>query len=203
MRTETPIWNHPVLTAKDVNGWLSTRARILVPTNTIITPLAHEELRRQQVVIEQYDPEPTTWSGWMVGMDRPYPMVLSALRSLRQQGVGCRELPLLGTSPREALTWLIQDLDCGGCCGAVLFSHDPALLCCLANRNESFRACPVGSIQHAARALDTCGANLLAVEMPHRTYFEIRQVLTLATQVTPVCPPGLMSRSVGVNGAHR
>jgi hypothetical protein len=36
------------------------------------------------------------------------------------------------------------------------------------------------------------GANLLAVEMPGRTFFEVRQILhILCASGEPVCPPGV------------
>ena len=63
--------------------------------------------------------------------------------------------------------------------GGVVFCHDPGLVCCVANKVPGLRAAAVTTVAQAARATLTLGANLLAVEMPGRTYFEMRQILRL------------------------
>ncbi len=55
----------------------------------------------------------------------------------------------------------------------------------------------------AARARTTLGANLFAVEMPGRTYFELRQILRVVA--APVaCPAELATTLQELDGhAHR
>ena len=57
------------------------------------------------------------------------------------------------------------------------------------SRRTACRAAPVVTIAQAARATLTLGANLLAVEMPGRTFFEVRQILRiLCCGDGPNCP---------------
>ena len=91
------------------------------------------------------------------------------------------------------------------CPGAVLFCCDPALVCCVANKHSGLRAAPVLTAAHATRARATLGANLFAVEMPGRTFFEVRQILrTLCAAAGPNCPPGVACTLQELDGhAHR
>jgi len=63
---------------------------------------------------------------------------------------------------------------------------------------------PVSTIAQAARATLTLGANLLAVEMPGRTYFEMRQMIRILCGAnTPDCPPGVACTLEEMERAHR
>ena len=77
----------------------------------------------------------------------------------------------------------------GECVGGVVFCDDPALVCCVANKLPGLRAAAVTTVAQAARATLTLGANLLAVEAPGRTYFELRQMVRL------LCAPERSART--------
>ena len=91
----------------------------------------------------------------------------------------------------------------GDCCGGVVFCQDTSLICCVANKLPGLRAAPVSTIAQAARATLTLGANLLAVEAPGRTYFELRQMVRLLC-ASGACPDGPAATLRELDGhAHR
>jgi len=58
-------------------------------------------------------------------------------------------------------------------------------------------------VTQAARAVRTLAANLLAVEMPGRTFFEVRQILRICC-APAVCPADLAGTLQELDGhAHR
>jgi hypothetical protein len=112
-----------------------------------------------------------------VVLDRPYPLATAAAAAVARAGVAV--LPLHdGETPFDlaALAALAEWVG-GGAGPAVVFCADPGLVCCVANKSAGVRAVAVTTVAQAARATLTVGANLLAVEMPGRTYWECRQVL--------------------------
>jgi ribose 5-phosphate isomerase RpiB len=86
----------------------------------------------------------------------------------------------------------------------VVFCEDPGLVCCVANKVAGLRAVAVSTISQAARATLTLNANLLAVEMPGRTYFEVRQILRTLCNGSGICPEGVACTLQELDGhAHR
>jgi ribose 5-phosphate isomerase RpiB len=87
----------------------------------------------------------------------------------------------------------------------VLFCHDPGLVCCVANKLPGLRAAAVLTVAQAARATLQLGANLVAVEMPGRTFFEVRQILrTVCLSPAIACPAGVACTLQELDGhAHR
>src|SRR5439155_4762739 len=127
-------------------------------------PSAVDELRHRGVTISRRNSEvgAQTGPGWLVALERPYAIVKSVLPGL------LREVTWEG--PCE----LAERVARRDCCGAVAFCEDPSLVCCVANKVSGLRAAPVVNVAQVARAR---WANLLAVEMPGRTFFEVRQIL--------------------------
>jgi len=92
----------------------------------------------------------------------------------------------------------------GTCQGGVVFCADPGLVCCVANKFAGLRAVPVLSVAQAARATLSLAANLLAVEMPGRTFFEVRQILRLlCAGPGACCPPDVLATLTELEHAHR
>jgi hypothetical protein len=90
------------------------------------------------------------------------------------------------------------------CLGGILFCRDAGLVCCVANKLPGLRAVAVASVAQAARATLAVGANLVAVEMPGRTFFEVRQILRTLCQAGAACPSGLACSLQELDGhAHR
>jgi hypothetical protein len=130
-------------------------------------------------------------------------MVETVLRTLARDSAPLRELATLCTGP--GCDWAKALAECvarGDCCGGVVFCDDPGLVCCVANKVPGLRAAAVVNVAQAARATRTLGVNLLAVEMPGRTFFEVRQILS--TLCRPACPDGVACTLRGLDGhAHR
>jgi ribose 5-phosphate isomerase RpiB len=142
---------------------------------------------------------------WGQGQDRPYPMVAAALQAMKREGIAVTDLPAMNGSVAGWAMAVAQCVADGTCCGGVVYCDDPGLVCCVANKLTGLRAVPVVTIAQAARATLTLGANLLAVEMPGRTFFEVRQFLRiLCCGDGPACPPGVACTLQELDGhAHR
>jgi hypothetical protein len=202
-------WSARVVAAEDLRRALNGHRELLVSPQAVITPLALEQLRERGVEIRRQaeatkpaTPRPV----WGFAQDRPHPMVASAVLALRREGLTWKELP-----PAEAgseCRWaraLAQCVARGECKGGVVFCQDPGLVCCVANKVAGLRAAAVTTVAQAGRAVLTLGPNLLAVEMPGRTFFEIRQILrVLCVPAEPACPPGVACTLQELDGhAHR
>src|SRR5690242_16798074 len=149
--------------------------------------------------------EVTNGKAWGYGQDRPYHLLGAALQAVRREGIAVTELPAANGSAAgwaKAVATCVAD---GTCRGGVVFCDDPGLICCVANKVTGLRAVPVVTVGQAARATLTLGANLLAVEMPGRTYFEMRQILrTCCSAAMPACPAGVACTLQELDGhAHR
>lgn len=136
--------------------------------------------------------------------ERPYPMVRAVLASAAREGLRLREFPAVGGG--LLCRWAKAVAECvarGECVGGVVFCDDPALVCCVANKLPGLRAAAVTTVAQAARATLTLGANLLAVEAPGRTYFELRQMVRLLCAGS-ICPDGPADTLRELDGhAHR
>ena len=136
---------------------------------------------------------------------KPSVMLQAALRSVHRNGPSPASLP---ACEGESCSWVKELAEClqrGTCRAAVVFCGDPGMACCVANKVPGVRAVAVGSITQARQALDSLAANLLAVEMRGRTYFECRELLRLCEGCAAlVCPPGVACVLEELDGhAHR
>ena len=139
---------------------------------------------------------------WGIAQDRPYPMVQLALQALARDATPVRELSACSGPECDWAKALAACVANGDCCGSVVFCQDTSLICCVANKLPGLRAAAVVTVAQAARAALTLGANLLAVEMPGRTFFEVRQILRNLCR--PACPDGVACTLQGLDGhAHR
>jgi hypothetical protein len=200
-------WSGRVVAAEDLRRALNGHRELLVSPQAVITPLASEQLRergvqiRRQPAVEQAAPR----AAWGYSQDRPHPMVTSAVQALRREGLSWKELPPADAGADCQWARALAECIARGECGGVVFCQDPGLVCCVANKVAGLRAVAVCSVAQASRALLTLGPNLVAVEMPGRTFFEIRQILrVLCTAAAPACPPGIACTLQELDGhAHR
>jgi hypothetical protein len=191
-------WSGRVLTADDLRGNLNGHHELVLAPGTVVTPLAAEELRNGGIAITRRPTEGKPVATWGVAQDRQYPAVKAALQSMP-----LRELAATCIGPE--CDWARTLAECvarGDCCGGVVFCQDVSLICCVANKLPGLRAAAVITVVQAARAALTLGVNLLAVEMPGRTFFEVRQILRNLCR--PACPDGVACTLGGLDGhAHR
>ncbi len=195
-------WPRRVLSVADLRRNLDGQQELLLGPDTVVTPLAGEEVRSNGIRIVRQAPAAPA-ATWGHGQDRPYPLVQSAVQALAREGLVLRD-------------WCGDDLPCrwaraaaeciarGECNGGVLFCSDPGLACCVANKVPGLRAVAVTTIAQAARATLGLAANLLVVEMPGRTFFEVRQILRMLITSATTCPAGVACTLQELDGhAHR
>jgi hypothetical protein len=198
-------WSGRVVTAADLRQSLNGQRELVLTSRAIITPLAADELRARGIRVTSQATEPTATSpsAWGIAQDRSYPEVAGALQALRRDGSLLKEMPLCSG---PCCGWSRALADCvahGECTGAIVFCNDPALVCCVANKVAGLRAVTVTSVSQARHAALSVGPNFVAVEMPGRTFFEIRQILGCLCK-TAACPEPLACTLRELDGhAHR
>jgi ribose 5-phosphate isomerase RpiB len=201
-------WPGRVLAAEDLRRSLNGQREVVLAPDTVVTPLAAEELRANGVTLKRQIVEapPAPAAAWAFAQERPHPSVQSAVQSLRRDGLNFAEMkapdgPTLCHWARAVAQCVVR----GDCRGGVVFCQDPGLVCCVANKVAGLRAAAVLNVAQAVRATVTLGANLLAVEMPGRTLFEVRQILrTVVKAAENRCPPGVACTLQELDGhAHR
>ncbi len=198
-------WSGRVLAEEDLRRNLKGQRRLIVSAATVVTPSATEELQRRavEVVREKQEISDTKW-GYAV--DRAYPAVAAALQALGREGIGAQ--PLTSSKEVEPSLWskeLAESLSRGDFKALAVFTQDPGLFCCIANKVRAVRAVGIATIGQAARAKSSLGANLLAIEMPGRTFYEILQILrSLYGANGRPCPPLTARTLTELDGhAHR
>jgi hypothetical protein len=201
-------WPGRVVAVEELRRRLNGHRELVLPPRAVVTPSALDELRTQGIYIRQEEEKAAAPVKplWGYGQDRAHPMVQSAARAVQRDGVALRELPAADRTPAPG--WARAVAECvagGGCVGGVLFCENPALVCCVANKVAGLRAAAVATIGQAAQALLTIAPNLVVVEMPGRTFFEIRQILRTFCQAgLPRCPDGAACTLQELDGhAHR
>jgi hypothetical protein len=186
-------WHGRVLSADDLRRSLNGRRELILAPGTLITPLAADHLRANGVRFSRQEKQTGAKENgavWGYAEERPYEVVAGVLRSAERDGLRLKRLQASGN---EASAWARALAEClarGDCRGGVVFCADPGLVCCVANKVKGLRAVAVANVVQTGRALSTLAANLLAVEMPGRTFFEIRQIVRGLT-VTTACPPAV------------
>jgi ribose 5-phosphate isomerase RpiB len=200
-------WPKRVLSADDLARNLNGHRELILSPCTVITPLAAEHLRSNGVRITRLTAEQkqAARSVWGYSQERPFPVVQSAVQALEREGVALKEMPAQDDMACRWAKALAECVQRGECQGGVIFCGDPGLVCCVANKVAGLRAVPVTTVLQAARATLALGANLLAVELPGRTFFEVRQILrTVCLYEGPVCPAGVADTLRELDGhAHR
>jgi hypothetical protein len=201
-------WPGRVLSLADLQHSLNGHRELVLAPGTVITPLAAEELRTNGITITRSSPEKPTAprQTWGYAEERPHPLVRSAVQALVREGVALKELSPPGEA--EPCRWARAVAECvgrGECHGGVVFCQDVGLVCCVANKVAGLRAIAVVTVQQAARATLSLGANFVAVELPGRTFFEVRQILrSLCVGGEPACPSGVACTLRELDGhAHR
>jgi hypothetical protein len=200
-------WPGRVLSAADLQRSLNGRREVVLAAHTVLTPLAGEELRHEGITVTR-QPVKAQAAGaptWGYAQDRPHGLVKAAVQGLAREGVLLRELACCDGLLCRWAKALAECVARGECAGGVVFCEDPGLVCCVANKVAGLRAVAVTTVGQAARSTLTLAANLLAVEMPGRTFFEVRQMFRALCALNPAgCPDGVACTLRELDGhAHR
>jgi ribose 5-phosphate isomerase RpiB len=189
------VWTGRVLAWEHLRRNLNGHRRVVLLPGAVVTPLAAEVLHDRGVVVAvQGDDDALAKPiSWGCAQDRVYAVVQSALHALGREQVQVQNFPVV--RDEDIARWARSIGECvakGTCCGGVVFCQDPGLISCVANKIPGLRAAAVTTIAQAARATLTLGSNLLAVEMPGRTFFEVRQIIRQLCAAQPrSCPEGV------------
>jgi hypothetical protein len=137
--------------------------------------------------------------------DRAYAWVAPAVLTLRREQLALTELS--GHCSGAPCVWARVLGECvvrGDCAAGVVFCEDAGLVACVMNKLPGLRAVPVTTVGQASRATLTLAANVLVVEMPGRTFFEVRQIVReLCVSCLP-CPAVVANTLQELTGhAHR
>jgi ribose 5-phosphate isomerase RpiB len=198
-------WPDRIVTAEGLAHHLNGHRELLLPPGAVITPSAFDWLRGKGIQLSSQLQSKTATPGWGWAQEKESLLVRSAVTTLEREKIAVQDLPGIRGSLGDWAKEVAACVAAGQCQGGVVFCTDAALFCCVANKIPGLRAAAVSTVLHAARATLTMGANLLAVEMPGRTFFEIRQILkTACTTGTPSCPAELARTLRELDGhAHR
>jgi hypothetical protein len=205
---QTPVsdvlsWPKRLLSADDLRRHLNGQRELHLLPRTVITPLAADELRARGVRITWQLPSPGITpqppATWSYAHEQPDALIAAAVQALQRDAIHLSHIPA------SSLRDLAERIARGAIPGLVFFCVEPTLACCIANKHSGLRAAPVFTPAHATRARTSIAANLYAVEMPGRTFFELRQILrTIAAAPPPPCPAPLATTLQELDGhAHR
>lgn len=201
-------WAGRVLSADDLRRSLNGHREIVLVPDAVVTPLALEHLRTNGVALKRQEAAPPpaeAGASWGYAQDRPHAAVRSAVEALRREGLAFAEFKTSeGTEPCRWARAVAGCVANGECRAGAVFCADAGLVCCVANKVAGLRAAGVLTVAQAARAALSLGANLLVVEMPGRTFHELRQILRALATGAGKCPPGVACTLGELDGhAHR
>lgn len=135
--------------------------------------------------------------------DRPNGYVEAAVMSLHREGLRFREVTL-GSPPCVDARRIAEAVSGGEFKGAVLFCTVPCVVACVANKVPGVRAVMVTTVGQASLSSLELAANIFVVEMPGRTFYEVKQFLRILSGTKPDLIPVLANTLKELDGrAHR
>ncbi len=161
------------LLAESING--STTVRI--GPKAIMTPSALDFVRQRgiEIVREPAVAIAKTAARWQVIVATPHSNIAPAVESLKQYGIACN-LRLSGHAT-EAAAQAISAICRGDADKVVVFTAEPELVACLANRNERIRAAASGDAGALARSQRELKPNVLSLDPSNKSVHELRALL--------------------------
>jgi hypothetical protein len=171
-RISAQVVTHAVLEEK-VNGARTVR----IGPKAIVTPSAYDFLRQRgiEIVRESAAAIAKSAARWQVIVTTPHSNIAPAVESLKQYGIVC-DLRLSGL-PGEAATQAISAICRGDAAKVVIFTAEPELVACLANRNERIRAAAIGDAGALARSQRELKPNVLTIDPANKGVHELRTLL--------------------------
>ena len=193
-------WPEKLLAEDDLRRRWTGEREIVLGAKTIVTPLALDFLRGKRIAIRRENASDIGVSiagGWGIALESPHSLLAAALKALANEGLS---LVTLENAGKDKLAWvksLAKRIAEGKPPGALLVSEHAALAACVANKTHGIRAAVVSQPGEVRLLKATLGPNLFTVAAAGRTYFELRQIVKLATASPPVSPLG------EIDDAHR
>jgi hypothetical protein len=163
-----------------------TVREIRVAPKAIFTPSGRDYIRQHSLTVirETAMAAKGERPRWQVIVCKATTQVTAALDGLRSAGLEF-ERCLLG-EPREAAGHATNVLCRAEAAGVIVFSDQPELVACLANRNERVRGTALGQRQALDRIRKSLRPNLLAVDPSSQSQFELRQLVqSIITTIAP------------------
>lgn len=178
----TLCWTGKVLSEDDLRRHLTNQNEILLAPTTIVTPLALDFLRSRRISIRRdaakaNEPQRSMSGAWGWAEEKSSGIVAAAVQGLIREGTKLVAWKTLDGDLAQWTRGIAEAIAGTEVEGGIVFCGEPELVACVANKVSGLRAAAVYGPRHATRARKNLGANLLAVEMPGRTVFEVRQIL--------------------------
>ena len=176
----TPKFTQSVITADCLERNLNGNTRILIGSNSIITPSARDVLRERNIDWSRADAKTSADADrarWTVAVVDSTPAVEAAITDQTERGGVCWQRQS-GGDARAALTRLLSDCELDNSDGTVVITREPELAACLANRHRRVRAAVVRDVQHVKNIRQQIGANWFCLDANRLSFIEIRNLLT-------------------------
>jgi hypothetical protein len=161
------------LLAEALNG----SATVTIGPKAILTPSARDFLRHREieVVRELAQSSSPVAIRWQIIAARSTPQAAAAARHLQHSGIAC-DIRLSGL-PAEAAAQATSALCRGEAEHVVVFSDQPEIVACLANRNERIRAAVIAEAATVERVQKSLNPNLLAIDPAGKGVYELKALL--------------------------
>jgi hypothetical protein len=185
-------WPGNLLTTDDLRGKLNGQRELQVGLKTLVTPLVIDELKARGIKLVRtgrvgsahHEASGQTAhsvgtahpTGWRFASQVADGLIESVVAALGREGLMLLPLSVGETRPVRWARMLAESVAREGC-GLVAFTADAALACCIANKLRGVRAASVVSVAQAKRVLTSLAPNLVAIEVPGPTFFEIKQIV--------------------------
>ncbi len=160
------------LLAEAING----SNQIRVGPKAILTPSARDFVKQRNIkIIRETAAGKPSAQRWQVIVTKANPSITAAVAALPELGVTA-DLRLTGL-PAEAATQATSALCRGEAAQVVVFSDQPELVACLANRNDKIRAAAATNPAAVDRVRTSMQANLIAIDPGTKNTFELKTLL--------------------------
>jgi hypothetical protein len=165
------------LLAESVNGAKQVR----IGPAAILTPSARDFIRNHGIEIIRESSSRSTSTGirWQVIATVSTPETAAVVEGLRARGISA-DLRLVGL-PAEAASQAISAVCRGEAAKVIVFTSQPEVVACLANRNDRLRAAAVADVAAGERVQKTLNPNLLAIDPSAKGVHELKALLKTIT----------------------
>ena len=164
---------------------------LIVGKRAIITPSAHDYLRKHNIAWSRADATSKAASSaprWRVYVSTATAGIDTAIEHANRQGVSLiREWS--GTTA-DAVKQAVASLARAEIAGAVILTAEPARAACAANRHHALRAAELNNTAQLASLREQLGPNVYCIDPRGRSPFELRNLLQHAAAYAPQMPAG-------------